>query len=49
MRKVIIIGATRSLAQYMVEALKALNAIEITLFARNNKGLIKVYHKDVAF
>jgi uncharacterized protein YbjT (DUF2867 family) len=39
MKKVIIVGATGSLAYYVTEALKALDNVEITLFARNRKGL----------
>lgn len=35
MKKILIIGATGSLAQYVIEALKALDNIELTLFSRN--------------
>jgi len=41
MKKVIIIGATGSLAQYVIEATKTLENIELTLFARNKKRLSK--------
>jgi len=41
MRKILIIGATGSLAQYVIETLKVLHTIEITLFVRNKKGLSK--------
>jgi uncharacterized protein YbjT (DUF2867 family) len=41
MKKVIIIGATGSLAQYVIEAVKALDNIALTLFARNKNGLPK--------
>ena len=41
MKKVIIIGATGSLAQYVIEALKALNNVQLTLFVRNKNRLAK--------
>ncbi|ULQ50761.1 NAD(P)H-binding protein [Flavihumibacter fluvii] len=39
MKKVIIIGAAGSLAQYVIEALKALDNVALTLFARNKNRL----------
>jgi len=39
MKKVLIIGASGSLARYVIEALKQLNNIELTLFARNKKNI----------
>lgn len=41
MKKVLIIGATGSLAQYVIEALKTLDNIALTLFARNKNRLSK--------
>ncbi len=41
MKKVIVIGATGSLAQYVIEAVKELEGIELTLFARNKNRLSK--------
>ncbi len=41
MNKVIIIGATGSLAQYVIEAVKPLDNIALTLFARNKNSLSK--------
>ena len=41
MKKVIIIGATGSLAQYVIEAIKALDNVALTLFARNKNRLPK--------
>lgn len=41
MRKVLIIGATGSLAQYVIEAVKPLENIELTLFMRNKNRLPK--------
>lgn len=41
MKKVIIIGASGGLAQHVVEALKKLQDVEITLFVRNKNRLIK--------
>lgn len=39
MKKVIIIGATGSLAQYVIASLKELNNTELTLFVRNKNRL----------
>lgn len=39
MKKVIIIGATGSLAQYVTEAVQALPDVSLTLFARNRNKL----------
>lgn len=39
MKKVIIIGATGSLAEYVIEALKAVENIQLSLFSRNVKSL----------
>lgn len=39
MKKVLIIGATGSLAQYVIEAVKKLADVELTLFARNKNRL----------
>jgi uncharacterized protein YbjT (DUF2867 family) len=41
MKKVIIIGASGSLAPYVIEALKQLQNVEITLFVRNKSRLSK--------
>ncbi len=41
MKNIIIIGATGSLAQYVIEALKELGNMELTLFARNTGRLSK--------
>jgi uncharacterized protein YbjT (DUF2867 family) len=41
MKKVIIIGATGSLAQYVIDALRQLSNVEITLFVRNKNKLSK--------
>ena len=41
MKKVIIIGATGSLAQYVLEALKQLPDVQLTLFARNKNRLLQ--------
>lgn len=41
MKKVLIIGATGSLAKYVVEAVKPLENIELTLFVRNKNRLAK--------
>jgi uncharacterized protein YbjT (DUF2867 family) len=41
MKKVIIIGASGSLAPYVINALKTLEGIELTLFVRNKKRLLK--------
>jgi uncharacterized protein YbjT (DUF2867 family) len=41
MKKVLIIGASGSLAQYVVEAIKQLGDIELTLFVRNKGKLSK--------
>lgn len=41
MKKVIIIGATGSLAQYVIEALKQLDNIALTLFVRSKNRLSK--------
>ena len=45
-KKVIVIGATGSLARYVIEALKQLGNVEITLFARNKRGLSDILSKD---
>jgi len=42
MKKVLIIGASGSLARYVIEAVKQLNNIELTLFARNKKNIINI-------
>jgi uncharacterized protein YbjT (DUF2867 family) len=42
MKKVLVIGATGSLAPYVIEALKAIDNVEITLFARNTNRLSKI-------
>lgn len=39
MKKVLIIGASGSLATVVIEALRMLEDIELTLFARNKKGI----------
>lgn len=39
MKKVLIIGASGSLAAYVIRALKQLPDVELTLFVRNKKGL----------
>jgi len=39
MKKVIIIGATGSLAQFVIEAIKKSGNVELTLFVRNKKRL----------
>jgi uncharacterized protein YbjT (DUF2867 family) len=39
MKKIIIIGATGSLAQYVIEALKQLPKVQLTLFARSKHRL----------
>ena len=41
MKKVIIIGASGSLAPYVISALKSLGNIDLTLFVRNKKRLVK--------
>lgn len=41
MKKVIIIGASGSLARFVIDAIKALDGIELTLFARNRQRLHK--------
>ena len=41
MKKLIIIGATGSLAQYVIEATKDLKDIELSLFVRNNSRFSK--------
>ena len=41
MKKVIVIGATGSLAQYVIEAIKGLKNIELSLFVRNKSRLTK--------
>ncbi|RXK60567.1 NAD-dependent epimerase/dehydratase family protein [Lacibacter luteus] len=41
MKKVLIIGAGGSLAQYVIEALKELNDVTLTLFARNKNSIAK--------
>jgi uncharacterized protein YbjT (DUF2867 family) len=41
MKKVIIIGATGSLAQYVIETIKDLKDIQLTLFVRNKSRLSK--------
>lgn len=46
MRKVLIIGATGSLAQYVIEAVKPLENIELTLFLRNKNRLPKYLSDD---
>ncbi|MDO5509279.1 MAG: NAD(P)H-binding protein [Weeksellaceae bacterium] len=39
MKKVLIIGASGSLAQYVIEALKEVSNVELTLFARNKNRI----------
>jgi uncharacterized protein YbjT (DUF2867 family) len=39
MKKVIIIGASGSLAQFVIEALKPLQSVKVTLFVRNKDSL----------
>lgn len=46
MKKVIIIGATGSLAKYVIEAIKELGNIELTLFLRNKSRLSKRESED---
>lgn len=46
MKKVLIIGATGSLAKYVVEAVKPLDNIELTLFVRNKNRLSKDLSDD---
>ncbi|ANF52551.1 NAD-dependent dehydratase [Chryseobacterium glaciei] len=46
MKKVLIIGATGSLAKYVVEAVKPLENIELTLFTRNKNRLSKDLSDD---
>jgi uncharacterized protein YbjT (DUF2867 family) len=41
MKKVIVIGATGSLAQYVIDALKAMDNVALTLFVRNKNRLSK--------
>ena len=41
MKKVLIIGATGSLALYVIEAIKQLHNIKLSLFARNTNSLAK--------
>lgn len=41
MKKVVIIGATGSLAQYVIESIKELQHIELSLFVRNKSRLSK--------
>ena len=41
MKKVLIIGASGSLAQYVIEALKGLNNVSLTLFVRSKNRLSK--------
>lgn len=46
MKKAIIIGASGSLAQYVIEALKQLQNLEITLYVRNKSSLSKSIADD---
>ena len=48
MKKVIIIGATGSLATYVIDALKALPGVSLTLFVRSRNRLLKALAKDCA-
>ena len=41
MKKVLIIGASGSLATYVIEALNTLENVELTLFVRNKSRLSK--------
>ena len=41
MKKVLIIGASGSLAQYVIEALKGIDKVSLTLFVRNKNRLSK--------
>lgn len=45
-KKVIIIGATGSLAQYVIAALKSLDEVKLTLFVRNKSRLVKLIGND---
>jgi len=42
MKKVIVIGATGSLAKFVIEDLKQLNGVQVTLFLRNKDRLSKM-------
>jgi len=44
MKKILIIGATGSFAQYVIEVLKPLEKVELTLFVRNKKRLSPNLH-----
>jgi uncharacterized protein YbjT (DUF2867 family) len=46
LKKVLIIGASGSLAEYVVESLITLKNIELTLFVRNKKKLSKTLIRD---
>ena len=46
MKKVVIIGATGSLAKYVIEAIKKIGNIQITLFMRNKRKLPESLAKD---
>lgn len=46
MKKIIVIGATGSLATYVIDVLKALPDIALTLFVRNRNKLSKAVAKD---
>lgn len=46
MQKVLIIGATGSLAQYVIEAAKPLENIQLKLFVRNKNRLSKYLSED---
>lgn len=45
-KKVIIIGATGSLAQYVIATLKSLDEVKLTLFVRNKSRLVKSIGND---
>jgi len=45
MKKILIIGATGSLAQYVIEAVKPLENIQLTLFVRNKNRLSRYISK----
>ncbi|WP_267402446.1 MULTISPECIES: NAD(P)H-binding protein [unclassified Chryseobacterium] len=46
MKKILIIGATGSLAQYVIEAVKPLENIQLTLFVRNKNRLSRYISED---
>lgn len=46
MKKILILGASGSLAEYVIEAIKQLNNIELFLFVRNKNRLSKTTAED---